>query len=184
MVIYKATNLVNQKIYIGQTNNLEKRKKRHAYLATTSSTAFHKALRKYGYENFRWDVLAECETRTQANSLESKFINEYGGISNPFVYNEKDGGHCFTTKHWTKEDKQIYSERAKKSNLNKKGSTPENIVKSVETRKRTGVYDRLSERQKGDHNSAKREEVRKKISESMKLRWQDPNYSRNKQKNS
>jgi len=30
--------------------------------------------------------------------------------------------------------------------------------------------------------SAKREEVRKKISESMKLRWQDPNYSRNKQR--
>lgn len=182
MVIYKVTNLTNQKVYIGQTSNFEKRKKRHHYIAKTSPTTFHRALIKYGFDNFKWEILAECKTRTQSNSLEKKFIREYGGISNPLVYNETEGGHAFRTKSWTEEDRAAYSDRAKKTGLNKKGSTPENIAKSVETRKKIGVYDRLSERQKGANNSAKREEVRKKISETMKQRWQDPNYSRNKQK--
>ena len=179
MVIYKVTNLTNQKVYIGQTNNFEKRKKRHHYIAKTSPTAFHRALIKYGFDNFKWEVLAECKTRTQANSLEKKFIREYGGISNPLVYNETEGGHAFRTKTWTERDRAVYSDRAKKTELNKKGRTPENIAKSVETRKNTGVYSRLSERQRGEGNVSKRTEVQSKIANSVKKLWEDPEYRAN-----
>ena len=179
MVIYKATNLVNQKIYIGQTNNFEKRKKRHWYVAKTSPTAFHKALVKYGFDNFKWEILAECDTRAQANSLEKKFIKEYGGISNPAVYNETEGGHTFRTKTWTEKDREVYSERAKKTGLNKKGSTPENINKSVETRRKTGVYEKLSARQKGENNVSKRPEVKERIAHSVSELWKDPEYRAN-----
>lgn len=181
MVIYKATNLVNQKIYIGQTSNFEKRKKRHQYVAKTSPTAFHKALVKYGFDNFKWEILAECDTRAQANSLEKRFIREHGGISNPAVYNETEGGHTFRTKTWTKKDREVYSERAKKTGLNKKGSTPENISKSVETRRKTGVYEKLSTRQKGDNNVSKRPEVREKIAHSVSELWKNPEYRANRQ---
>lgn len=182
MVIYKVTNLTNQKIYIGQTNNFEKRKKRHYYIAKVSNTTFHKALIKYGFDNFKWEILAECKTRTQANSLEKKYIREHGGVSNPLVYNETEGGHAFRTKVWTEKDRAIYSDRAKKTELNKKGSTPENIAKSVETKKKAGVYNRLSERQKGENNVSKRVEVQNKISNSVKKLWEDPEYRANQVK--
>lgn len=183
MIIYKATNLLNQKIYIGQTNNFEKRKKRHCYVAKTSPTAFHRALVKYGFDNFKWEILAECDTRAQANSLEKRFIKEYGGISNPAVYNETEGGHTFRTKNWSEVDREVYSERAKQTGLNKKGSTPENISKSVETRRKTGVYEKLSARQKGENNISKRSEVREKIAHSVSELWKDPKYRANRRPN-
>ena len=182
MVIYKVINLINQKVYIGQTNNFEKRKKRHYYIAKVSHTAFHRALIKYGFDNFKWEILAECKTRTQANSLEKKYIREHGGISNPLVYNQTEGGHTFRTKTWTEKDRAIYSERAKKTGLNKKGSTPENIAKSIETKKKAGIYKRLSERQKGENNVSKRAEVQNKISNSVKKLWEDPEYRANQVK--
>lgn len=59
-IIYQCTNLINQKIYIGQTKQtLEKRKASH--LRTNDNTIFHKAIRKYGKENFYWEVLGEYD---------------------------------------------------------------------------------------------------------------------------
>lgn len=57
-VIYKATNLVNNKSYIGQTKNFEKRKKQH--LKAKDDYVFHQALRKYGKDNFLWEIIEEC----------------------------------------------------------------------------------------------------------------------------
>lgn len=144
--------------------------------------SFLKALIKYGFDNFKWEILAKCDSREQANVLEKKFIREHGGISNPLVYNETEGGHTFKTRIWTQEERLLYSNRAKETNLNKKGSTPENIAKNVETRKKTGVYNRLSERQKGENNVAKKSEVRNKIAESVKKLWENQEYRDNQKR--
>lgn len=63
-IIYKATNTINGKIYIGQTiNGLDKRKSAHENIAINrnSPLVFHKALRKYGIKNFEWEIIEECE---------------------------------------------------------------------------------------------------------------------------
>ena len=57
MLIYKVTNTVNGKSYIGQTvQPMNVRKGGHLYSAfqQNSNFYFHKALRKYGKENFEW----------------------------------------------------------------------------------------------------------------------------------
>ena len=57
MIIYKAINQVNGKIYIGQTvGSLKKRIKDHIYDSKRHDYYFARALRKYGEENFFWLV--------------------------------------------------------------------------------------------------------------------------------
>jgi len=62
--IYRATNKINGKFYIGQTtyDKLYKRISSHIWYAKNYNTniPFANALRKYGKENFDWDILEEC----------------------------------------------------------------------------------------------------------------------------
>lgn len=50
-VVYKVTCKVNNKVYIGKTYNFEKRKREHLY-AIDDELPFHKAMKKYGKDNF------------------------------------------------------------------------------------------------------------------------------------
>ena len=61
--IYKITNLINNKIYIGQTiNSLKTRMDKHISKAYSKSdvTGIDGAIRKYGCENFVIDLIYEC----------------------------------------------------------------------------------------------------------------------------
>lgn len=62
-VIYKATNLVNGKIYIGQTIDFKRRKRKHLSDSKKNdfkdTSVFHKAIRKYGESNFSWEIIEE-----------------------------------------------------------------------------------------------------------------------------
>ena len=63
-VSYKATDMLNKKSYIGQTRrSLEIRKKEHELDSNLkkSRSAFHFALKKYGFDNFSWECLEECD---------------------------------------------------------------------------------------------------------------------------
>jgi group I intron endonuclease len=80
MIIYKATNTINGKCYVGQTKySLEKRKVSHirsAYNASKRRTYFHWALREYGKDNFSWEVLAECFNQEGCDNKEQFFIEK------------------------------------------------------------------------------------------------------------
>jgi group I intron endonuclease len=57
--IYKITNNINQKAYIGLSINIENRWKQH--INYNSSSLIHLAIKKYGKENFTFEILEECE---------------------------------------------------------------------------------------------------------------------------
>ena len=59
MLIYKAENIINGKMYIGQTiKTLEERKQQHLLNAKKGKGyKFQEALRYWGADNFRWTVL-------------------------------------------------------------------------------------------------------------------------------
>ena len=57
--IYKITNLQNNKIYIGQSLNIEQRWQRH--LNSKDESAIHLAIQKYGKENFSFELIEECD---------------------------------------------------------------------------------------------------------------------------
>lgn len=93
-VIYKAVNRFNQKIYIGQSWNFYKRKNEHLNQAIAGyyDYPFHQAIRKYGKENFDWEILCECFTQEDLNFAEQVFIDYYGGINDKRNYNAREGG--------------------------------------------------------------------------------------------
>ena len=85
--IYKITNLVNGKIYIGQSINIDKRIKEHFWKASNEkdisyNSALHLAIRKYGKENFQWEILEECKV-DNIDEREKFYIKEYNSVLNP-----------------------------------------------------------------------------------------------------
>lgn len=94
--IYKFTNLVNHKAYIGITANPIKRKKTHLSMAMNGSEyLIHKALRKYGEDQFDFEVIAQTWSKDFAFELEQSFIEEFHSYSNDIRfggYNMTKGG--------------------------------------------------------------------------------------------
>ena len=64
-IIYKVTNLTNQKVYIGQTTTpLSTRQAGHLYEARhRNRTYFYHAINKYGEDSFAWEQIAIAETK-------------------------------------------------------------------------------------------------------------------------
>lgn len=115
MIIYKATNNINGKIYVGQTTlSLEERKKYHKISSKTQDTYFYRAIRKYGWENFSWEIIDEtAKTEDELDMLEEHYIALFDCFDNKEVgYNCQSGGKRFRI---TEEERKNRSERAKGS---------------------------------------------------------------------
>ena len=86
--IYKIENLVNKKVYIGQSKNIEKRWLNHKSDAFNSIShsydyPLYKAIRKYGLENFDFVVLEECLVE-ELNEKERQYIQQYDSFFNGY----------------------------------------------------------------------------------------------------
>lgn len=92
MLIYKVTNNLNGKMYIGQTRRtLRARKLQHIRDAKKGSKVqFHRALVKYGVDNFTWETLCYTDNKKELNELETYYIEKYDSINKG--YNMIDGG--------------------------------------------------------------------------------------------
>ncbi len=86
--IYKVTNIINNKFYIGKTiQRFWKRKSQHksSALGNKLQTHFHRAIRKYGFESFKWEILFEGEcSSNKLNDLEIFYIGYYDTFKNGY----------------------------------------------------------------------------------------------------
>lgn len=85
MIIYITTNLVNGKKYIGQDsyNNPN-------YLG--SGFLLKKSITKYGVENFKKEVIEQCQDKKELDCREKYWINFYNAVNDKRFYNISDGG--------------------------------------------------------------------------------------------
>lgn len=90
--IYMVTNKVTGKSYIGQTRNTVEFRWRQHYKAKDNKY-FHKAIQKYGKENFEVTTLEVCPVE-QLNDREIYYINKYDTFANG--YNLTKGGTAYT----------------------------------------------------------------------------------------
>lgn len=91
MIIYCTTNLINGRRYIGlDTNNNPK------YLG--SGKAFKIALKKYGKENFRKDILTHCKTIPELLKMEEFYIKRLNAVKSKKFYNIAEGGGKIITR--------------------------------------------------------------------------------------
>jgi len=94
--IYCYTNKLNGKKYVGQTNNIERRKREHHSAAFNKNSKdyeylFHQKLRQYGEENFIFSILEEA-TEEQVDSAEQFWIKELHSYVQENGYNLTLGG--------------------------------------------------------------------------------------------
>lgn len=85
--IYKTTNLVNNKIYIGQH--------RGAYLDENylgSGKLLAAAINKYGKESFKCELLELCADKMALDQKEKEYIKKYNSQNNEIGYNISEGG--------------------------------------------------------------------------------------------
>lgn len=175
-IIYLLLNKINGMYYIGQTwNTLEERwESGHGYKGCPH---IDNAIKKYGKDNFHYEVLAYAYTQEQADELEDAFIVAYDSRNKKRGYNIKQGGS---------NGKMSEESKKKLSNSMKGGKNPNyGKPRSEETKKRiseakTGVKlpphtdehnRKISEAKKGVPRS---EETIRKMSEGMKGRKPAP----------
>lgn len=162
--IYKLTS-PSGKVYIGQSINLEKRINSYKNLHCKGQTKLYNALLKYGFDNFKIDILWSTEDDTNIifilNQFEKDFINLYDAVETG--YNLRTGG-----------ENSLMSEESKRKNSEaQKGKkhSEETKLKMSEYHKGKKVSEetklKLSKRHKGKIIS---EETKLKISESQKGR--------------
>ena len=90
MIIYKITNLINNKLYIGKTSKtIEKRFNEHCTAKIKNKSAIRSAINKYGFENFKIDIIEICE-QDISNDRERYYIKFFNSIKDG--YNLTDGG--------------------------------------------------------------------------------------------
>ena len=94
--IYKITNKINGKSYIGQSVNIQKRFNAHKSTAFNPNSKIYdsplyKAIRKYGIENFEFKILEECD-ETELDDKEIFYISKYQ-TNSKMGYNQDSGGN-------------------------------------------------------------------------------------------
>lgn len=181
MVIYKTTNLVNNKIYIGKDSKNDKN-----YFG--SGKILTSAIKKYGKNNFKKEILETCKTLEELDLREKVWINFCNSNNRKIGYNISEGGtggdnYKNKTKKELKESKKKISLGVLKSIKNGKkcvGFNSETAKQAalISHNKRTKKeYKKIAnkglktKKQKGTHPSS--ETMRLKNSNAVKEFWQN-----------
>lgn len=125
--VYLLRNLVNGKVYVGKTGNLYNRLHSHLsisrlgannnhYIASGQYNLIHKAIFKYGAEQFEFITLGEYETEAESLACEIEFIRLHKSNVNrfgkQFGYNLTDGGEGTSGKLHSEESKNKIRKKA------------------------------------------------------------------------
>jgi group I intron endonuclease len=95
MIIYKITNLINNKIYIGQHNG-----KRKSYFG--GGKLLKLAIEKYGKTNFKKEILVDLDcSQKQIDELERQYISNYNSTDKNIGYNIQKGGFGIKPRTYT-----------------------------------------------------------------------------------
>lgn len=106
--IYKITNMINGKSYIGQSNDIKRRWKEHrSKHSWKSNHVIYRAFKKYGFENFKFEIIEECDVKFLSEK-EKYYIAEFDTYKNG--YNETEGGEGISGFNHSEETKQKLSE--------------------------------------------------------------------------
>ena len=146
-VIYILKNKINDKCYVGQTTQtFYERMTKHIYALNNGSTQLiHKAIRKYGIDNFEIKTIV-CEDNTEAlNKLECETIKKSDSMV-PNGYNLKNSGHHGKYSEESKlrmskshEGKKLSEEHKRKIGEAGKGKSPWNKGKKLSIEHRNKI---------------------------------------------
>lgn len=152
MYIYKTTNLLNNKTYIGKT--------KHQYDPNYYGSGIHikRAINKYGKENFKLEIIVYAKDKCKLDELERKYIKEYrekfGKNSLYNITDGGDGGDTFTGNP----NQQLIREKLSKAAKNRKNRKPSHIQQHTQLAKSKISIGNLAARKRiNDFNQLKKD---------------------------
>lgn len=169
-VVYKITNNINGKIYIGMTNNVKRRWRYEGIeyrppLKSDHHRPFWNAIQRYGWDNFTKEIIISDLTKEEAFEKEKEVIKKLKATDKSIGYNLSQGGNGglvylvhprgMLGKHHTLENKERY-----KKFMSDRNNNPMYNGKTV-----WGVTHPHPKGMKGKKHS---EEKKKQISETLK----------------
>ena len=178
-MVYQATNLKNDKIYIGSTiAGLKKTKLHHKSCANRGhSRPIYDAIKKHGFYNFIYNEIREFQSQDKAYEFKEACIMEFNSMNPKYGYN------C-TTGRLDKGFKMNKETKAKISEINTGKVRPKSFVKFMKERvgEKHPMFGKKHSKEArenmrlGQLNSdyIPSEETKKKASETMKRRWKEP----------
>jgi group I intron endonuclease len=121
--IYKITNQINEKIYIGKTLNIQKRWNSHKTAARQQKpndfSYLHRAMTKYGFDNFTIEEIESYDTEQEALSQETYYISHLQSNNRDIGYNLTIGGDGVSGYKHTEEFKRRKSKDYQGRNIGK-----------------------------------------------------------------
>ena len=165
--IYKITNLVNGKVYIGASKNIEKRWSSHR---RSVKSPIHSELEALGEENFKFEVLLECP-ETMLAQWERDMICLYDADDPEKGYNSKNDRPYSLKRTEALKGRKLSEETKRKISESHKGKPAWNkgIPHSEETRRK--MSEALRGRKVWNKGIPLSEETKRKKSEKMKEYW-------------
>ena len=149
--IYKITNLVNSKVYIGASKNIEKRWSEHR---GSVKSPIHSELEALGEENFKFEILLECPEDMLAQ-WERDMICLYDADDPEKGYNDKNDRPYSLKRNESLRGRKLSEETRRKISESRKGITHSDEAKR-----------KISEAKKGRPGIPHSDETKRKLSES------------------
>lgn len=147
--VYIFQNKLDNKLYVGKTNNLEHRKRCHEYDSKNPSNYFHKAIAKYGLENFNSFVIEEWELEKDCLEAEQFWIEFFQSNHRSFGYNLTDGGEGISGYRHTTETKEKFKITNKDKTL---GLVHSEKSKNLMSKKQLANHEKNSQMNSGENN--------------------------------
>jgi len=176
--IYKITNKVNGKMYIGKTKNVISRFARHVKISETFSESdnhfqiIHKAIKKYGKENFLLETIEVCN-EINVNEKEIFWISMLKTQDKNYGYNLTSGGDgAINVSEESKEKRRLKMLGRKHTDEHNKKISESHKGKIITKEVRQKISVANSGENNGRFGKTVSDETRKKMSnfQSMRLR--------------
>lgn len=133
MKIYKITNLVNNKIYIGQTLQKNPKMRWYGHLSDAKrgkKSHLYDSIRKYGKESFVWEIIEHCSSLEELNAREQYWLEYYRSLTE--VYNCREAGGNKTHRAESIEKMKV-AQRAAHARRRMQGGGIETMNRTVKT---------------------------------------------------
>ena len=119
--IYKITNTINDKIYIGQTVRFKERMKEHFFSDNCTGVKFKNAIKKYGSESFICEIIEEFDEslddvllKLLLDDREQFYLDLYKPFGETGYNLQESVGHTNLGRKWNDEFKKKVSDGVKK----------------------------------------------------------------------
>jgi len=114
--IYLIHDIINNKVYVGKAKNPHKRWNKHIKIANGNREKekfyIHRAISKYGVDNFIFSIIQTLYNENEANMAETYWIKFYQSNNTHYGYNQTEGGEGVSGRMVSKITRQKQREKA------------------------------------------------------------------------